>query len=136
MSSSAAAAAHEELSKGPLWKEVDYKPLQDGITLLKFGWRGNAREKVITISGDLRYLKYQSKYFSHHFGSYHSIDFDRVSRIQKGQKTYQFTRLAHIFGLAKEKSLSIYYNDYWGNERTLDLLCPTPEIFVYIFKVS
>jgi hypothetical protein len=52
---------------------------------------------------------------------------EKVIRIQRGQKTYPFGRLSHIFGLAEEKSFSIIYIDHRGRETSLDLICPSKE---------
>lgn len=59
---------------------------------------------------------------------------EKVQRIQRGQKTYQFERMKHIYGVADEKSLSIIYNDDRGRERSLNVICPNKEGFKYVFK--
>lgn len=59
---------------------------------------------------------------------------EKVLRLQSGQMTYKFERLAHIFGLAKEKSFSIIYTDQKGQELSLDLISPTLSIYKYWFK--
>lgn len=57
---------------------------------------------------------------------------DRVRLVQKGQKTRQFLRLKHIFGVAEDKSLSLIYQDQRGVERSLDIMCPNKDGFKYI----
>jgi hypothetical protein len=53
--------------------------------------------------------------------------------VQKGQKTKQFQRLKHIFGVAEDKSISIMYRNKNGVERSLDIMCPNKEGFKYIY---
>jgi Ca2+-binding EF-hand superfamily protein len=115
---------------------VDYGPLISwhGVTLLKFGRRGPAREKVFNLTQDRRVLKWQSQYFCYKLGRWNLIDMEQVIRIQRGQKTVPFERLKKTFGLADEKSLSIIYVDSRGNERSLDVICPNREGFRYLFK--
>jgi hypothetical protein len=51
-------------------EEIDYSPLTsgNGVTLLKFGRHGPAREKVFYLSGDHRIFKWQSQYFCEKLG--------------------------------------------------------------------
>lgn len=51
-------------------EEVDFGPLVSwhGVTLLKFGRRGPAREKVFNLSQDKRLLRWQSQYFCSKLG--------------------------------------------------------------------
>lgn len=39
----------------------------DGVTVLKFGRRGNPKEKNLKLSGNMRYLKYTTGIFSFKF---------------------------------------------------------------------
>jgi hypothetical protein len=40
----------------------------EGVTVLKFGKRGNPKEKNLKLSGNMRYLKYSTGIFSFKFG--------------------------------------------------------------------
>lgn len=46
-----------------------------------------------------------------------------------GQNTYQFQRWASIYGAASEKSFSIVYLSIDNEERSLDVIAPSPEVF-------
>ena len=46
----------------------DFRPMQKGITLLKFGSRGPAHEKVFKLSGDKRYITWGGRWFSPKLG--------------------------------------------------------------------
>jgi hypothetical protein len=54
--------------------------------------------------------------------------------VQKGQKTKQFQRLKHVFGVGEEKSMSLIYRDDKGVERSLDIMCPNKEGFKYVYS--
>ena len=62
------------------------------------------------------------------------VDFRKVVKIQRGQSTFQFQRLSHKYSLAEPKSLSIMYvGKKSGRERSLDIVCPTKEVFKYVY---
>ena len=48
--------------------DFDFRPMQKGITLLKFGNRGPAHEKVFKLSGDKRYITWDGRWFSPKLG--------------------------------------------------------------------
>lgn len=47
----------------------------------------------------------------------------------QGQNTFQFQRYSNIYGDANEKSFSIVYLNENNQERTLNLIAPSPDIF-------
>ncbi len=47
----------------------------------------------------------------------------------QGQNTFQFQRWSQLFADAQERSFTIVYRTEDGEERTLDLIAPSPEIF-------
>lgn len=51
-----------------------------------------------------------------------------------GQTTSQFQRWAHMYGEAKENSLSIVYTDTNGKEKTLDITTPTFDLYNLFFN--
>lgn len=57
------------------------------------------------------------------------VDLERVTRITQGQTTFQFQRWTSIYGEASEKSFSIIYLTADNQERTLDIIAPSPDIF-------
>ncbi|RYH16659.1 hypothetical protein EON65_29675 [archaeon] len=57
------------------------------------------------------------------------MDLEKVVRILSGQTTYQFQRWTSIYGAASEKSFSIIFLDEDNQERTLDLIAPSPDVF-------
>ena len=99
-----------------------------GVTMLKMGRSGPAHEKLFQLSADKRFVVWTGRWFSPKFGAICKVDIEKVIRLQSGQMTYKFERLAHIFGLAKEKSFSIIYSDQRGDEQSLDLIAPTLSI--------
>lgn len=103
--------------------DFDFRPMQKGITLLKFGSRGPAHEKVFKLSGDKRYITWGGRWFSPKLGkqcvgkallviwyiqtkfimydnrslSMHiTVDLERAIRLQSGQMTYKFERLGTL----------------------------------------
>ena len=115
-------------------EEFDYGAMQKGVTMLKMGRSGPAHEKLFQLSGDKRFIIWTGRWFSPKFGKTCKVDMEKVVRLQSGQMTYKFERLAHIFGLAKEKSFSVIYTDDSGKELSLDLISPTLSIYKYWFK--
>lgn len=57
------------------------------------------------------------------------VDLERVTNIMQGQTTPQFQRWVSVFDDAKEKSFSIVYLSKDNEERTLDVITPSPEVF-------
>lgn len=57
------------------------------------------------------------------------VDLERVTNIMQGQTTPQFQRWISVFDDAKEKSFSIVYLSKDNEERTLDVIAPSPEVF-------
>lgn len=112
---------------------VDFTFLIEGLTLLKFGRRGSPKEKVFRLTGDHACLYWESKWLSYHFGKKQVIPLINVLRVQKGQKTYQFAKMEHIYGACKDKSLSIYYLAN-GVEKSLNIVCPSKTVHAYVFK--
>ena len=53
------------------------------------------------------------------------VALEQVSRLQRGQKTVPFERLRRFFAEADSNSFSLIY----GDDRSLDLCAPTPDIF-------
>lgn len=54
---------------------------------------------------------------------------EKVSQIMQGQTTFQFQKWSAIFGDAQDKSFTIVYRNEDNEEKTLDLIAPSPEIF-------
>ena len=48
--------------------DFDFRPMQKGITLLKFGNRGPAHEKLFRLSGDKRFITWGGRWFSPKLG--------------------------------------------------------------------
>ena len=48
--------------------DFDFGPMQKGITLLKFGSRGPAHEKVFKLSGDKRFITWEGRWISPKLG--------------------------------------------------------------------
>jgi len=115
-------------------EKFDFKPLIKGVTMLKMGRSGPAHEKLFQLTPDKRFVVWTGRWFSPKFGAICKVDMERVVRLQSGQMTYKFERLAHIFGLAKEKSFSIIYTDQRGDEQSLDLIAPTLTVYKNWFK--
>lgn len=57
------------------------------------------------------------------------VDLERVTNVMQGQTTPQFQRWISVFDDAKEKSFSIVYLSKDNEERTLDVIAPSPEVF-------
>jgi hypothetical protein len=49
-------------------EDFDYGPMQKGITMLKFGQRGPAHEKLFKLSGNMRYITWEGRWFSPKLG--------------------------------------------------------------------
>lgn len=62
------------------------------------------------------------------------VDLEKVTNIMQGQTTPQFQRWITVFDDAKEKSFSIVYLTKDGEERTLDVIAPSPEIYHLCFE--
>ena len=58
--------------------DFDFRPMQKGITLLKFGSRGPAHEKVFKLSGDKRFITWEGRWISPKLGKRCSGDFECV----------------------------------------------------------
>jgi hypothetical protein len=50
--------------------DFDFRPMQKGITLLKFGNRGPAHEKVFKLSGDKRFITWEGRWISPKLGKH------------------------------------------------------------------
>lgn len=112
----------------------DYDPLiSPGITMLKFGALGNPHERLFRLSQDHRFLSWHAGILGPKIGSNCVVDLEKVSRIMQGQNTFQFQRFAHLFGDASEKSLSIVYLDKNNQEKTLNLIAPSADVFKLFF---
>lgn len=46
-----------------------------------------------------------------------------------GQNTFQFHRWTPVYGEAREKSFSIIYHNKNNEERSLDVICPSGEVY-------
>jgi len=62
---------------------------------------------------------------NHLTGHVFSVSLEEVTRLQRGQNTFPFERQKKFFGGADMTSFSLIY----GDGRSLDLCCPTPDIF-------
>jgi hypothetical protein len=49
-------------------EHFDFKAMKKGITMLKFGKRGPAHEKLFKLSGDKRYVMWDGRWFSPKLG--------------------------------------------------------------------
>lgn len=129
----------------------DYSHLvNQGVTLLKFGRSGKPHERLFKLSHDHRYLKWNSGWFTvlqkDNYGKFLApptneqglsinltlpflVDLERVTNVMQGQTTPQFQRWISVFDDAKEKSFSIVYLSKDNEERTLDVIAPSPEVF-------
>jgi len=58
---------------------------------------------------------------------------EKVVRIQHGQMTVPFQKVAAKFGPVKQHSFSVIYTNGAGEETSLDLIAPTPDVFKYWF---
>lgn len=58
-----------------------------------------------------------------------SVDLEKVVRIMPGQNTFQFHRWTPIYGEAREKSFSIIYHNQENEERSLDVISPSGEVY-------
>lgn len=115
---------------GEAEKAFDYSPMiNPGMTMLKFGKSGKPHERLFRLSVDLRYLKWYSGWFTPKLGAKSVIDLEKVTRIMKGQTTFQFQRWASVYGEASDKSFSIVYHTADNEERTLDMIAPSHDIF-------
>lgn len=63
----------------------------------------------------------------------HLVDFRKVIKIQRGQTTFPFQRMTHLYGLSEQKSLSIMYVGRDGTETSLDVTCPSKEVFKMMY---
>lgn len=131
----------------------DYGPLiNPGVTLLKFGRGGAPKERLFKLSADLRFLRWYSGFISSFYKENFSksvkfelnmyipllfpvwfifllVDMEKVTRIMQGQNTHQFQRYVRTFTDATEKSFSIVYLTTNNEERTLDVIAPSADVF-------
>ena len=59
---------------------------------------------------------------------------EKVVRIQHGQNTVAFQKVLTKFAAVKQNSFSLIYTNENGVEASLDLIAPTPELFVHWFE--
>ena len=62
-----------------------------------------------------------------------AVDMEKVIRVQHGQMTVPFQKVSSKFGSVKQNSFSVIYANDNGDERSLDLIAPTPDVFKYWF---
>lgn len=55
-------------------------------------------------------------------------------RIQHGQMTVPFQKVVAKFGSVKQNSFSVIYVNGDGNETSLDLIAPTPDVFKFWYE--
>jgi hypothetical protein len=103
--------------------------IEPGITMLKFGTGGSPHERLFTLTADLRYLSWNAGWFCGKMGSKCEIDMERVARINAGQTTPQFSKWESVYAKAANKSVTIVYTDSNGQNKTLNLIAPSPEIY-------
>ena len=113
-------------------QDLDLQPFYDGLVLLKFGRKGPAHEKKISLSKDNRTISWKAAILCWKFGASCSVDLETVVRIQKGQSTAPFQRQEKYFKSAVLNSLSLIYIDEHRNERSLDLIAPNQHVFAYL----
>ena len=113
---------------------VDFTAFYDGISLLKFGKKGDPHEKIFTLTKDNRYIVWLANFWSWKWGAECECDLTRVRRIQLGQSTEQFERFDYIYGIAKDRSLSIIYLNEDSEEVSLDLLAANEFICSYVHR--
>ena len=113
---------------------VDFSNFYKGISLLKFGKKGDPHEKIFTLTRDNRFIVWLANFWSWKWGAECECDLTRVRRIQLGQSTEQFERFDHIYGIARDRSLSIIYLNEDSEEVSLDLLAPNEFILSYIHR--
>lgn len=113
---------------------VDFSHFYDGISLLKFGRKGDPHEKIFTLTKDNRYIVWLANFWSWKWGAECECDLSRVRRIQLGQSTEQFERFDYIYGIAKDRSLSIIYLNENSEEVSLDLIAPNEFICNYVHR--
>lgn len=58
---------------------------------------------------------------------------EKVVRIQHGQMTVAFQKLSSKFAQVKQNSFSVIYTNNNGEETSLDLIAPAPQVFQYWF---
>jgi hypothetical protein len=107
---------------------------RDGMTILKLSSHGSPHEKVFKLSGDQLLLKWRSRYFSLKFGKQNQLYLGNVVRVEKGQANRIFNRFKPLYTPAETKSLSLIYYDDNGNEKSLNLICPTIDSYNYFMK--
>mmetsp|Transcript_3543 Transcript_3543/g.5520 ORF Transcript_3543/g.5520 Transcript_3543/m.5520 type:complete len:288 (-) Transcript_3543:12-875(-) len=106
-------------------EEIDLTILQEGCMFLKFGRKGPVHERLIRLTDDCRYIEWNSSWIKFKPKEECRVDLEAVSRIQHGQMTANFERHRAVFGGASGNSFSLIY----GDNRSLDLIAPSPEVF-------
>jgi hypothetical protein len=61
------------------------------------------------------------------------VDIRNISRVVTGQNTPQFQRYHEIYGVYKDRSLSIVYTDT-GNECSLDIIAATTKEYAMYYN--
>ena len=99
--------------------------------VLKFGRGGTPHERLIRITGNLRFLYWEAGWFCRKLGQKCTLDLERVTRIMTGQSTVPFQRWQARYGFADSKSLSFIYVQENGQETSFDIVLSSQESFEF-----
>ncbi|GMH55823.1 hypothetical protein TrRE_jg4117 [Triparma retinervis] len=119
-----------ELTKSKDVAVPEVPNLLNGGQLTKLGRRGRPGKRAIILAVNRDRLNWQTTSFFKGANAT-SVDLTSVTRVTKGQSTIPFIRQEKNKAVTDktELSFSIIYEDYNGNETSLDLICDSKEEF-------
>jgi hypothetical protein len=95
-----------------------------GSLFVKITKSGEPLERLIYLTEDNRFLRWNSNFWAFKSQKQKQIDVHSIKRVQKGQLTAKFARWQSVLRVAAPRSFSIIYGD---DLRTLDLIASTEE---------
>ncbi|GMH67817.1 hypothetical protein TL16_g04777, partial [Triparma laevis f. inornata] len=121
-------------AKPKLAEKPSVPELESGASIIKLGRRGAPHKRPFSLNKEGSHLIWTSSSFMK-TKEMTRVDLTSVTRVTKGQSTIPFVRQASNLAVSSKasQSFSIIYEDYAGNETSLDLVCDTPTQFDTLF---